>query len=691
VSLRIVSSADPFGEAVATIERWQPEYVIVERADYTPPLPYAYRADELLALAERLRASGSPAPTVADALAADADLALHEHRASPVVPMAKPSEGRLNAGRTGGRRILRDERGAYVGVHESGGAIASTDDLAASERRRHARRGRLTRSARPKNGGGEPAARPSEPTAVAAEPPKPPEPHGPVAANGGAGAADSRLKLFTTAKMPGEVEPDDEVDVEVTLSRREVALAAGPTAAAGSVSVEESVPILVRLVAKTGFAAVGAKSVEIDPSKHERFDLVFTVRATMPGEGEVIVQIQQGGFILERLTLRPVVRARARATAAPAALAAEVPTGGRCSAQFPMLTIQEQGDTTRPRLTFALYDGGRYYMAETAPIKTSVAGYVERVYKRIEEFWVQSRQQAERFEEMLAEFGAEMFDELIPREIQRPLWEARDSLKAIQVLSEEPYVPWELVHLHEPGGALPRDRHFLATKGLVRWVFNAPNAPCELTVRAGHGFYTIPEYPHPDYALPEARQEIGYLEGTLKAKPLDLSSSQLIAALGEREGVDFYHFAGHGDADVQRAAEDARVMLKGEVIGQAYHPEYLEDRQIRTRVDFMSSGTRPVVTLNACRAGRVSWNVTKVGGFAKSFVDRGAGVFVGALWEVGDGHARRFTQAFYDGLRANQTLSAAATNARLTARATGDLTWLAYVVYGYPHATVRFE
>jgi CHAT domain-containing protein len=271
------------------------------------------------------------------------------------------------------------------------------------------------------------------------------------------------------------------------------------------------------------------------------------------------------------------------------------------------------------------------------------------------------------------------------------LWEARDTLKAIQVLSEEPYIPWELVHLHEPGHVLPAERHFLATKGLVRWVFNAPDAPCELKVRSGHGFYTIPDYPHADYKLPEARKEVTYLEGALGAQPLDLPSSQLVAALAERGRIDFYHFAGHGDADAQRAAEDARVMLTGEVIGHQYHPEYLEERQIRTRVDFKAGGTRPVVTLNACRAGRGSWNLTKVGGFAKSFVDRGAGAFVGALWEVGDGHARQFTEAFYEGLRANQTLSEAATAARLKAKASGESTWLAYVVYGYPHATVRFE
>jgi hypothetical protein len=498
--------------------------------------------------------------------------------------------------------------------------------------------------------------------------------------------------------MPSEVEPDDEVDVEVTLSRREIEVATGPATATATVSVDVLTPLLVRLVPKTGFVSVGTKSVEIDLRKtgnaqwmQDKIALAFTVRATSPGEGEVVVQIQQGGFILERMILRPVVRARARTTAPPAQQAAEVPAGGRCSAQFPMLTIQEQGDPNRPRLTFALYDGGRYHLAETAPIKTSMAEYVEVVYKRIEEFWVQSKQQVQRFEEMLAEFGAELFDELVPREIQRPLWEARDTLKAIQVLSEEPYIPWELVHLHEPGGALPGERHFMATKGLVRWVFNAPNAPCELRIRSGHGYYTIPQYPHPDYELPEARQEVPYLEDTLKAKPLDLSSSQLVAALSEHESVDFYHFAGHGDADAQRAAQDARVMLKGEVIGQNYHPEYLEERQIRTRLNFIGSGTRPVVTLNACRAGRASWNLTKVGGFAKSFVDRGAGVFVGALWEVGDGQARRFTEAFYEGLRANQTLSEAATSARLKAKEAGESTWLAYVVYGYPHATVRFE
>ena len=31
-------------------------------------------------------------------------------------------------------------------------------------------------------------------------------------------------------------------------------------------------------------------------------------------------------------------------------------------------------------------------------------------------------------------------------------------------------------------------------------------------------------------------------------------------------------------------------MLKGEVIGGQYHAEYLEERQVRTRLDFMAGG-----------------------------------------------------------------------------------------------------
>jgi CHAT domain-containing protein len=99
-------------------------------------------------------------------------------------------------------------------------------------------------------------------------------------------------------------------------------------------------------------------------------------------------------------------------------------------------------------------------------------------------------------------------------------------------------------------------------------------------------------------------------------------------------------------------------------------------------------GSRPVIMLNACQIGRLGWHLTSIGGFAQSFIDRGAGVFVGSLWSVGDVPARHFSEAFYTALGSGETLAAAATAGRKAARGAGDGTYLAFVVYGAPHATM---
>jgi CHAT domain-containing protein len=75
-----------------------------------------------------------------------------------------------------------------------------------------------------------------------------------------------------------------------------------------------------------------------------------------------------------------------------------------------------------------------------------------------------------------------------------------------------------------------------------------------------------------------------------------------------------------------------------------------------------------------------------MGGFARAFIDAGAGVFVGTLWSVGDSPARDFTEEFYKQLKAKKKLLTAVKKARQAAKVAGDATWLAYVVYGDPHA-----
>ncbi len=80
--------------------------------------------------------------------------------------------------------------------------------------------------------------------------------------------------------------------------------------------------------------------------------------------------------------------------------------------------------------------------------------------------------------------------------------------------------------------------------------------------------------------------------------------------------------------------------------------------------------------------------MTTTGGFAKSFIEARAGAFVSSLWSILDEPASEFTEAFYNALLAGKTLAEAAIAGRDRARSAGDATWLAYVVYGNPAATL---
>ena len=84
------------------------------------------------------------------------------------------------------------------------------------------------------------------------------------------------------------------------------------------------------------------------------------------------------------------------------------------------------------------------------------------------------------------------------------------------VFSEEPFIPWELVHMKEPGKRLGAEPLFLAQKGLVRWLHNFGWPPQTLGLRKDRRRYIAPDYPHPDYKLPQAQAEAAHLAKTAR-------------------------------------------------------------------------------------------------------------------------------------------------------------------------------
>ncbi len=95
------------------------------------------------------------------------------------------------------------------------------------------------------------------------------------------------------------------------------------------------------------------------------------------------------------------------------------------------------------------------------PIVGDRLAYVRSLYRKVEEHWISSHEDVEDFTGKLRAYGGQLFDELFPPELQKDLWTHRTKIKSIQVISPEPFIPWELVHLKQPNGSLPRETHFL--------------------------------------------------------------------------------------------------------------------------------------------------------------------------------------------------------------------------------------
>lgn len=478
--------------------------------------------------------------------------------------------------------------------------------------------------------------------------------------------------------------------VEVQLAREELLAAASPTTANQSAEVQADQSLLVQVIPRVNFALVDEAAryrVEVPvPAAGNPCTLTFNLRATHAGEGEVWVQIFQQQVPLLTLSLQPQIAASPAVGPVTRVQVGATASELTSTSAVHQLTILERRNGTELTYEFLLQLPSLQVLAraESQPFTGDRQQYVEHLYEEIEQRWLSSQADAENFTAELRALGGTLFDELIPVELQALLWQHRRELNSILVLSEEPFIPWELVHLHAPGQTLPGDeQYFLGQLGLTRWLHAAGWPPEALRLRPGKGRYIIPHYPHSEYQLPAAEQEELFLREELQAKRVAPTAQAVRKLVQEPGELDFLHFAGHGEVLLGNIA-NAQLLLQGRVEGGNYLPEYLSANTVRQYANIKSA--RPLVVLNACQAGRAGYQLTGIGGFARSFLLAGASAFVGALWSVGDQPARTFTEEFYHRLRAGDSLAQATTAARKAAQLAGDATWLAYTVYGHPHA-----
>lgn len=516
---------------------------------------------------------------------------------------------------------------------------------------------------------------------------------------GAADAGRASIPEPTTVKCHFRVEMEEEVllkratTIEVNVSREVIGDILHAAAAEATGDVDPTRKLLIQIIPKRNFEMVNEEEdrVEIDPPEPDKpKTFYFDVRATHNdgGEGELWVVARQGQVPLARLILRPRIVKKHSASVLRTGTSITTPEARPLLEPLTQLTITEQLNGSELRYLFQLQSPklGILASGKSEPIRGSREQYVSKLYSEIENRWISSAGDVDNFYEELRAYGAELFDELVPANIQQALWQHRDMIDSIMVIAEEPFIPWEVMHLVEPGKTLTTDSHFFGEMGLVRWLYEAGWPSETIPHGANRARFVIPDYPHRDYKLPEALKEAKFLKAEFKATEVQPTSEAVRKLLSTPGAFDLLHFACHGSAEQEDKA-NAALLLKGRIEGDKYIPDYFNATTAEYHSHFRRDGQPgPMIVLNACQVGRASYKLTGTGGFARAFLRNGASVFVGALWSVGDSPARTFTEEFYTQLKDHNARIADATKAaRSKAKQAGDATWLAYVVYGHPH------
>ncbi|NJN00342.1 MAG: CHAT domain-containing protein [Aquincola sp.] len=403
------------------------------------------------------------------------------------------------------------------------------------------------------------------------------------------------------------------------------------------------------------------------PTYGDSAKLRFRLVATTPGVHSITVSVWNGSALVAGLTLEVAVGTAARAEGAEARgmLDVRAPSTGEYtldvaweqhSKRYRFQLRNDQHDVWQPMYSDPLLDDREATYKSTLAMLNTQARNLHRLDSAAQERWMRG-------------MGTLLFEYLVPDALGTVLVAHRPRIKVLNILSQPDSTPWELLYVADSNGAKEGD--FLASGTTVaRWRYGS--AP-ERALRA-----TSPHFVLPSDAPPKAHEELVKLRLLFGKDAGTIEDIGSLHALLERGDFGLLHFAAHNVA-VPDALAGAYVpfgpqrwdlvMLSGVPVNRFRH-------------------LQPLVFMNACTTSGTTQVYTDLSSWADRFLKCGAGAFIGTLWEVRDGSARRFSEHFYERLIGGDTIGEAMQSARQALRneEEGDPTPFAYTLYGNAHA-----
>ena len=441
--------------------------------------------------------------------------------------------------------------------------------------------------------------------------------------------------------------------LRVRVSRTALVAADGTASARTVLAVRPDSPVDVQVIPSRNVALDGP---DLDrlllPPGGGWSELQFAVHAVAAGPVRLKVLARQGRELLGSVTLEAdAVDPDAVIGGAQALTRAQVEVASASSpvlADVAWLEIAqvEADDETRFRYELRLPGNSDRITGTSPPIRDADA-FVSSLFREVQQLWFDNSDKPAKYLADLQDLGSSLFEQLFPQDLQAVLWKNRDNLDNLFLIADEPFIPWELVHLKPPVGPRQKAPRFLGQLGLVRWQFTPFPPQPQLQARAGKVFSVCPEYEDPSLDLAEVQAEAQFLTTTFGATAVHATEQKVRQLLRRRGGFDLLHFSGHGLADQGNIGE-AKIVLAGRTVGGALVSDYLTSTTVAENAKFGNrSGAGPLVVLNACQVGRSGEELSSLGGFARAFLEAGASAFVSCLWSVNQTPARIFVETFY--------------------------------------------
>ena len=493
---------------------------------------------------------------------------------------------------------------------------------------------------------------------------------------------------WTDVLAPARVATGQRFAVIAGLTRR-------PTAGDESKPIETLPGQAVRVViAATEFEVVGERAKELRVTADRECEPgVFYLRAPSPGCYGVVLDFWVDQQVAASVSLSVLAEetpdqpaGAAEPTGTIVRPAVGVPVGPVC-VPHPDLILRVT--TADNRLRFDLdFADTRFVQIVGERLRADPETFRYNLLEEIEGLAAQRGQSQDFLVRQVEKIGQRLYRELFPAELRREYRQFSRDVNTLQIVSDEPWIPWELIKPYddETGQEL-LDHDFLCLQfELARWVCPAANAPAtEIAVDS------VACIAPSDSELPYAQQEKKELETlaqslhwhTHSPDPADLKAVEEL--LRGDQPIRLWHFACHGDFN------------RG-VPGKS--PLYLENNSQLPPDDIVGPAQthlkrdQPLVFLNACRAGTGGLSITGLDGWASVLVRNcGVGALIAPMWSVSDRLACEFSRVFYDRLQREPgcTIAIATRTARRHLREDSphNPTWLAYSLYAHPNARVK--